>query len=165
LLIRPFRISAEKEQLITAHREVKEQAMQAELRHARELKEAKAAAEAKLDESLKEYTNSTAVLRAEMEEETVARKAAQDRLALLEAEQKEYDRLVLQTDALALRKFLCSFLFFAYKLIPFGIMFLSFFLSHGSFRTPRRMLSTRWRNTGWSKKWPTRMRPGTLMTT
>ncbi|KAK1609338.1 hypothetical protein QYE76_033011 [Lolium multiflorum] len=100
-----FRIPAEKEQLFTAHREVKEQAMQAELRHARELKEAKAAAEAKLDESLKEYTNSIAVLRAEMEEETVARKAAQDRLALLEAEQKEYDRLVLQTDALALRLF------------------------------------------------------------
>nr|XP_051211248.1 uncharacterized protein LOC127328710 [Lolium perenne] len=98
-------LQAEKEQLITVHREVKEQAMQAELRHARELKEAKAAAEAKLDESLKEYTNSTAVLRAEMEEETVARKATQDRLALLEAEQKEYDRLVVQTDALALRLF------------------------------------------------------------
>ncbi|KAK1604939.1 hypothetical protein QYE76_028612 [Lolium multiflorum] len=98
-------LQAEKEQLIIAHREVKEQAMQAELRHAWELTEAKAAAEAKLDESLKEYTNSTTVLRAEMEEETMARKAAQDRLALLEVEQKEYDRLVLQTDALALRLF------------------------------------------------------------
>jgi hypothetical protein len=44
---------------------------------------------------LKEYTNNTAVLRAEMEEETVARKAAQDRIDLLNTEQKEYDRLVV----------------------------------------------------------------------
>jgi t-SNARE complex subunit (syntaxin) len=83
---------------------VKEQAMQAELRHARELKEAKAAAEAKLDKTLKEYTDSTAVLRKELEEETAARKAAQDRIALLTADQTEYDRLVMQIDALACRK-------------------------------------------------------------
>jgi hypothetical protein len=100
------RIPAEKEQLITAHRGVKDQAMQAELRHAQELKEAKAAAEAKFDDTLKECADSTAVLRAELEEESGARKAAQDRIALLEAEQKEYDRLVVQTDALALSKFL-----------------------------------------------------------
>nr|XP_051221850.1 uncharacterized protein LOC127340111 [Lolium perenne] len=78
-----------KEQLITAHRGVKDQAIQAELRHAQELKEAKAAAEAKLDDTLKECADSTAVLRAELEEESGARKAAQDRIALLEAEQKE----------------------------------------------------------------------------
>ncbi|KAK1601201.1 hypothetical protein QYE76_018200 [Lolium multiflorum] len=98
-------LQAEKEQLVTAHREMKEQAMQASLRHARELEEVKAEAEAKLDEALKEYMNSTAVLRTELEEETVARKAAQDRLALLKDEQREYDRLVVQTDALALRLF------------------------------------------------------------
>nr|XP_051214812.1 uncharacterized protein LOC127332541 [Lolium perenne] len=94
-----------KEQHTTAHREVKEQAMQAELWHARELKEAKAAAEAKLDESLKEYTDSTTVLRTKLEEERAARKAAQDRIALLTADQTEYDRLVMQIDALACRIF------------------------------------------------------------
>nr|XP_051201854.1 uncharacterized protein LOC127315401 [Lolium perenne] len=109
-------LQAEKEQLASEHHkaleaqrtlvgELKEKLMQDELRHARELKEAKAVAEAKLDESLKEYTNKTAVLQAELEEETVARKAAQDQIALLTAEQKEYDRLVVQTDALALRLF------------------------------------------------------------
>jgi hypothetical protein len=45
------------------------------------------------------------VLRAELEEGGKARKAAEDRAALLEAEQKEYDLLVMQTDALALSKF------------------------------------------------------------
>jgi chromosome segregation ATPase len=116
LLTPLFRIPAEKEQLAAEHHkvrslvgELKEELVQAELRHDRERKEAKAAAEAKLDETLKECADSTAVLRAELEEESGARKAAQDRIALLEAEQKEYDRLVLQTDALALRKFLFFF--------------------------------------------------------
>jgi hypothetical protein len=68
------------------------------------MKEAKAAAEAKLDETLKEFSDSTAVLRVELEEHSGARKAAEDRIALLNAEQKEYDRLVVQTDALALSK-------------------------------------------------------------
>jgi t-SNARE complex subunit (syntaxin) len=99
-----FRTSAEKEQLITAHREVKEQAMQARLRHARELEEAKAAAEAKLDESLKEYTNNTAVMRAELEEQSNARKAAEHRIDLMTTDHREYDRLVMQIDALALSK-------------------------------------------------------------
>jgi ABC-type multidrug transport system fused ATPase/permease subunit len=100
-----FRTTAENEQLITAHREVKEQATQAGLRHARELEDAQAAAEAKLAESLEEYTNNTAVLRTELEEESKARKAAEDQVALLTGEQKEYDQLVMQTDALALSKF------------------------------------------------------------
>nr|XP_051211448.1 uncharacterized protein LOC127328930 [Lolium perenne] len=98
-------LKAEKEQLTTAHREVKEQAMPAELRHARELKEAKARAEAKLDETLKEYTDSTAVLRKELEEETAARKAAQDKIAQLTTDQTDYDRMVMQIDALACRIF------------------------------------------------------------
>ncbi|KAK1632905.1 hypothetical protein QYE76_007220 [Lolium multiflorum] len=109
-------LKGEKERLVLEHRKaldaqevviagLKDQAMQAELRHSRELKEAKAAAEAKLDESFKEFTNSSAVLRAELEEETVARKAAQDRIATLTTDQAEYDRLVMQTDAVALRLF------------------------------------------------------------
>nr|XP_051197245.1 uncharacterized protein LOC127310628 [Lolium perenne] len=92
---------AEKEQLTSAHREMKEQAMQAELRHARELKEAKSAAEAKLDETLKEYTDSTAGLRKELEEET----AAPDKIAQLTTDQADYDRMVMQIDALACRIF------------------------------------------------------------
>ncbi|KAK1603849.1 hypothetical protein QYE76_027522 [Lolium multiflorum] len=98
-------LKAEKEQLTSAHRELKEQAMQAELRHARELKEAKAAAEAKLDETLKEYTDSTAGLRKELEEEAAARKAAQDKIAQLTADQADYDQMVMQIDSLACRIF------------------------------------------------------------
>nr|XP_051221827.1 uncharacterized protein LOC127340088 [Lolium perenne] len=112
----PSDLRAEKEQLAQEHRkalaaqetisaELKDQLVQAELRHSRELKEAQAASEAKLDESLKEFTNSSAVLRVELEEETVARKAAQDRIATLTTDQAEYDRLVMQADALALRLF------------------------------------------------------------
>jgi predicted Rossmann fold nucleotide-binding protein DprA/Smf involved in DNA uptake len=107
---------------------VKEQAMQAGLRHARELEEAKAAAEAKLDESLKEYTNSTAVLRAELEEQSNARKAAEHRIDLMTTDHREYDRLVMQIDALALSKPLSCPFFFPYKLFLSGSMSVSFFL-------------------------------------
>jgi hypothetical protein len=106
---------------------VKEQAMQAGLRHARELEEAKAAAEAKLVESLKEYTNSIAVLWAELEEQSNARKAAEHRIDLMTTDHREYDRLVMQIDALALSKPL-SCPFFAYKLFLSGSMSVSFFL-------------------------------------
>nr|XP_051209202.1 uncharacterized protein LOC127326372 [Lolium perenne] len=106
-------LKAEKEQLAKEHQqaldaqekisaELKDNLMQAELRHAQELKEAKAAAEAKLDESLNEFTNASAVLRAELEEETRARKEAQDRIATLTTDQGEYDRLIIQADTLAL---------------------------------------------------------------
>ncbi|KAK1662142.1 hypothetical protein QYE76_050301 [Lolium multiflorum] len=109
-------LKAEKEQLVSEHCKaldaqeaitagLKDQLMEAKLRHARELKEAQAAAEAKLDESLKEHTNATAVLRTELEEETLARKGAQDRIATFTADQAEYDRLVMQADALALKHF------------------------------------------------------------
>ncbi|KAK1616477.1 hypothetical protein QYE76_021994 [Lolium multiflorum] len=109
-------LKAEKDQLALEHRKaldaekaisaaLKDQLAEAELRHDRELKEAQAASEAKLDESLKEFTNSSAVLRAELEEEIVARKAAQDRIATLTIDQAEYDRLVMQADALALKLF------------------------------------------------------------
>jgi hypothetical protein len=108
--------------------------MEAELRHARELKEVQAAAEAKLDESLKEYMNATAVLRTELEEETLARKAAQDRISTLNTDQAKYDRLVMQADALALSKpFFLSLLLISLCLLPvcpytgyFFLLFLSF---------------------------------------
>ncbi|KAK1617042.1 hypothetical protein QYE76_022559 [Lolium multiflorum] len=109
-------LQAEKEQLIQSHRkalgaqevisaQLKEKLVQTELWHDQERKNAKAAAESKLDETLKEFTDSTAVLRAELEEHSGARKAAEDRIALLNVEQKEYDQLVVQTDALAFRLF------------------------------------------------------------
>jgi hypothetical protein len=69
------------------------------------MKAAQATAEAKLNEALEDANNSTVVLRAELEEGAKARKAAEDQAARLEGEQKEYDLLVMQTDALALRKF------------------------------------------------------------
>ncbi|KAK1574562.1 hypothetical protein QYE76_017542 [Lolium multiflorum] len=106
----------EKEQLIREHREaldaqelvsrgLKDQLIQLGLKHNEEMKAAKAAAEARLNDALEDANNSTVVLRAELEEEGKARKAAEDRAALLEAEQKEYDQLVMQTDALAFRLF------------------------------------------------------------
>nr|XP_051209010.1 uncharacterized protein LOC127326187 [Lolium perenne] len=109
-------LQAEKEQLILDHRKaldaqelvsrgLKDQAIQAGLRHDQELKDAKAAHEAKLADVLEDSTNSNAVLRAELEEVSKARKAAEDQVALLTGEQKEYDQLVMQTDALAFRLF------------------------------------------------------------
>nr|XP_051222195.1 uncharacterized protein LOC127340492 [Lolium perenne] len=66
-------LKAEKEQLALEHRKaldaqeslsagLKDQLMRAELRHSRELKEAQAAAEAKLDESLKDLSNASTQL-------------------------------------------------------------------------------------------------------
>jgi hypothetical protein len=121
LLRFPSRILGEKEQLIREHREaldaqklvsrgLKDQLIQLGLKHNEEMKAAQAAAEAKLNDALEDANNSTAVLRAELEEGAKARQAAEDRAARLEAEQKEYDQLVMQTDALAFRKFF-SFLF------------------------------------------------------
>nr|XP_051190158.1 uncharacterized protein LOC127303469 [Lolium perenne] len=109
-------LKAEKEQLVQEHRqaldaektnsrELKDQLVQAELRHDRELKEAKAAAEAKLNEFLEESTNSSAVLRAELEEESKARKEAEARIATMTTYQAHYDQLVMQADALAFQLF------------------------------------------------------------
>jgi t-SNARE complex subunit (syntaxin) len=82
--------------------------MQAELRHGRELKEAQAAAEAKLDESLKDYTDASSQLRKELDE-TRLRKEAEARIATLTTDQAEYDRLVIQADKLAFSKFFLLF--------------------------------------------------------
>ena len=68
------------------------------------LKDAQAAAEAKLDDTLKEFAHNSEVLRAELEEERKARKAAEGQIATLTTDQAAYDRLVMQADALAFRK-------------------------------------------------------------
>ncbi|KAK1617924.1 hypothetical protein QYE76_023441 [Lolium multiflorum] len=131
-------LQAEKKQLIRDHqkaleaqkeisRELKDQAIQAGVRHAEELKAAEAAAEARLNEALEDAGNANVVLQAELEEgamalkaaegkaakahkaaaeeATRAQKAAEGEVARLKAEQKEYDLLVTRTDALALRLF------------------------------------------------------------
>ncbi|KAK1666839.1 hypothetical protein QYE76_054998 [Lolium multiflorum] len=109
-------LEGEKEQLIREHREaldaqklvsrgLKDQLIQLGLKHNEEMKAAQAAAEAKLNDALEDANNSTVVLRTELEEGAKARQAAEDRAARLEAEQKEYDQLVMQTDALAFRLF------------------------------------------------------------
>ena len=74
------------------------------------MKDAKAAAEASLAEVVDDSANSTAVLRAQLEEERKARKAAERHIEVMTTDHKEYDRLVMQIDALALRKLLpCLF--------------------------------------------------------
>ncbi|KAK1613042.1 hypothetical protein QYE76_036715 [Lolium multiflorum] len=109
-------LKAEKEQLAKEHQEaldaqrkvtaeLKDKLMESEVRHSQELKDAKAAAELKLDDTLKEFTNSSAVLRTELEEESKARKAAEERIAALTTDQAAYDQLVVQADALAFKLF------------------------------------------------------------
>jgi hypothetical protein len=125
-----FRVSEEKDKLIRKHqedlsaqkasyKELKDQLIQLGLDHAQALKAAESAAEAKLNEALEDASNANVVLQAELEEAAKARKAAEDKAARLEAEQKEYDLLVTQTDALALRKFL--FFLFRFLLISLSV--------------------------------------------
>jgi hypothetical protein len=66
-----------------------------------------------MHEALEDAGNSNVVLQAELEELAKARKAAEDKAARLEAERKQHDLLVTQTDALAFR-----------KLLPFSFRFL-----------------------------------------
>ncbi|KAK1660775.1 hypothetical protein QYE76_048934 [Lolium multiflorum] len=89
----------------TCYGELKRQYIQLGLDHAKALQAAESTAEAKLHEALEDAGNANVVLQAELEEAAKARKAAEDKAARLEAEQKEYDLLVTQTDALALRLF------------------------------------------------------------
>nr|XP_051201767.1 uncharacterized protein LOC127315307 [Lolium perenne] len=109
------KLQGEKEQLIKEHhealdaqktalRELKEQAMQAALQHEQALKDARVAAEARLAEVVEDSTNSNTVLTAELEEEKKARKAAERLIDVMTTDHKEYDRLVMQIDALAFRK-------------------------------------------------------------
>ncbi|KAK1660603.1 hypothetical protein QYE76_048762, partial [Lolium multiflorum] len=109
-------LKAEKEQLALEHRraliaqetisaKLKDQLVQVEIRHAQELKDAQAAAEAKLDESLKEFSDASAQLRKELEEESRQLKEVRDRNAVLTTDQAEYDRLVIQADTLAFKLF------------------------------------------------------------
>ncbi|KAK1662606.1 hypothetical protein QYE76_050765 [Lolium multiflorum] len=109
-------LQGEKEQLIrkhqealsaqkTSYKELKEQAMQARLQHDQDLKDAKAAAEARLAEVVEDSTNSNTVLMTELEEERKAWKAAEHHIKVMTTDHKEYDRLVMQIDALALQHF------------------------------------------------------------
>ncbi|KAK1618927.1 hypothetical protein QYE76_024444 [Lolium multiflorum] len=109
-------LQGEKEQLIkehrealeaqrTASRELKEQAMQAALQQDQALKDAQAAAEARLAEVVDDSTNSNTVLMTELEEEKKARKAAEHHIEVMTTDHKEYDRLIMQIDALALQHF------------------------------------------------------------
>jgi predicted neutral ceramidase superfamily lipid hydrolase len=84
--------------------------MQAALQHEQALKDARVAAEARLAEVVEDSTNSNTVLKAELEEERKARKAAERLIEVMTTDHKEYDRLVMQIDALAFRKSLpCPF--------------------------------------------------------
>jgi t-SNARE complex subunit (syntaxin) len=111
-----FRIAAEKEQLALEHRkaldaqrniaaELKDKLIQIELRHTQELKEAKAAGKAKLDEALKDFRDASGQLQKELEEETRLLKEAEDRNATLASDQAQFNRVVIQADELALSKF------------------------------------------------------------
>ena len=57
-----------------------------------------------MNEALEDAGNANSVLLAELEELAKARKGAEKKAARLEAEQKECNRLVLQTDTHAYRK-------------------------------------------------------------
>ncbi|XP_071677139.1 uncharacterized protein [Lolium perenne] len=92
----------------TNYQELKSQFIQLGLDHAKALKAAEADAAAKMHEALEDAGNSNMVLQAELEELAKVQKAAEEKVAWLEAEQKEYDRLVVQTDAHAYRLFLDS---------------------------------------------------------
>ncbi|KAK1603681.1 hypothetical protein QYE76_027354 [Lolium multiflorum] len=83
----------------TSYQELKGQLIQLGLDHAKALKAAEADAAAKLHEAPEDTGNAHVVLQAELEEAAKARKAVEDKAARLEAERKEYDRLITQTDA------------------------------------------------------------------
>jgi hypothetical protein len=130
LLTFSFRFSEEKDKLARKHqeeldaqeasyKELKDQLIQLGLDHAQALKAVESAAEAKLNEAMEDAGNANVVLQAELEEAAKARKAAEDKAARMDVEQKEYDLLVTQTDALALRKLL----FF-----PFRFLLISLFV-------------------------------------
>jgi t-SNARE complex subunit (syntaxin) len=102
-----FRIAAEKEQLALDHRkaldaqrniaaELKDKLIQAELQHTRELKEARAAGETKLDEALKDFSDASGQLQKELEEETRLLKEAEDQNAILAADQAQFVRMIIQ---------------------------------------------------------------------
>ncbi|KAK1642843.1 hypothetical protein QYE76_060648 [Lolium multiflorum] len=87
----------------TSYQELKSQLIQLGLDHAKALKAAETDAAAKMDEALEDAGNTNSVLLAELEELAKAQKVAEEKAARLEEEQKECNRLVLQTDTLAYR--------------------------------------------------------------
>ena len=84
-----------------------------------------------MDEALEDAGNANSVLLAELEELAKAQKVAEGKAARLEEEQKECNRMVLQTDTLAYRKSF-PFAFFDYCIrafflpTPFSFRYLSF---------------------------------------
>jgi septal ring factor EnvC (AmiA/AmiB activator) len=116
----PFRISAEKEELLLQHERglksqrdetasLNDQLIQAELQHARSLKEAIAASDAKVEEARKQFAEAEGQLRQELEEEEKLVKLEQERNAALLAVQASIDLMVKDVDDKALSKYLCLF--------------------------------------------------------
>ncbi|KAK1664990.1 hypothetical protein QYE76_053149 [Lolium multiflorum] len=109
-------LKAEKEELAVQHRrkleahrkdaaELKDQLIQAGLQHARVLKEAIAAGDAKVEEARKEFADAAGQLRKELEEDTKLLQQAQERNAELVSDQVSLDRIIIDTDAQALKFF------------------------------------------------------------
>ncbi|KAK1649224.1 hypothetical protein QYE76_067029 [Lolium multiflorum] len=109
-------LQAEKEKLALEHNnaleaqrssfgELKEKLIQAEVRHAEALKEAKAAGEAMVKEVRKELAEATGKLEKQLEDKAKQLKEVQDRNAALLADQAEFDRLIAQADNQALKIF------------------------------------------------------------
>jgi hypothetical protein len=78
----------------TSYQDLKAQLIHLGLDHAKALKAAEADAAAKMHEALEDAGNSNMVLQAELEEAAKALKGVEDKAARLEAERKEYDRLI-----------------------------------------------------------------------
>ena len=92
-----------------------------------------------MHEALEDAGNSNMVFQAELEEAAKALKAVEDKAARLEAERKEYDRLITQTDAHAFRKLLpFPFSDFCLQAFFFRLHFLSVVFPSGCifFRLP-----------------------------
>jgi hypothetical protein len=89
-----------------------------------------------MNEALEDAGNANSVLLAELEELAKAQKAAEEKAARLEEEQKECNRLVLQTDTLAYRK---SFPFALSDYCPQAVFLpITFSFRYLSFRLPFR---------------------------
>ncbi|KAM0907458.1 hypothetical protein ACQ4PT_016110 [Festuca glaucescens] len=84
---------------------LKEELIQAGLRHAGALKEAVAAGEAKVEEAKKQFADAEERLRQELEEEKKLREMERDRNAVLAAAQASLGQMIKDTDAKALKLF------------------------------------------------------------
>nr|XP_051201858.1 uncharacterized protein LOC127315405 [Lolium perenne] len=112
-------LKAEKDELLLQHQrelkaqrdeaaKLKDQLIEARLKHARSLQEAIAAGDAKVEEARKQFAEAEGQLRAELEEDTKLLHLEQDRNAELVANQASLDEMIMDTDAQALKLFLDS---------------------------------------------------------